>query len=305
MLFPDGLAESSDAHRTPTPFQRPPAFLSESPRSTPPPPDDFNDEVITTISPSTRRPRKQRTKPPTSQVSISEPSFLVEQTSTETDSPISFDLQPHYPEESTPKPEFTLSIPPAPTSLERVDETELEPQRGNGDFRSTSGFQFPPPSTRRQPSDVSISRIPPISISSRPGTSSSFHHQNAHSLDEPPSISLGLPSPNGMLRTRSATTPPLTAAIDGEFPPHRPLGSTAKRPYEFPPQQTHLGTPGLKDVLKVRFYWIRYRRALIGLDPIAVFRAPDWDGRSSASIAFCGDHTTAVSTFEQPSEPFR
>ena len=223
----------------------------------------------------------------------------------ETQSPVSLDLQPYYPEESTPKPEFTLSVPPALTPLERVDETELEPQRGNGDFRSTSGFQFPPPSTRRQPPDISLSRISPISTSSRPGTSTSFHHQNAHSLDEPPSISLGLPSPTGMLRTRSATTPPLTAAVDGEFPPHRPLGSTAKRPYEFPPQQTHLGTPGLKDVLKVCFLLIRYRRVLIGLDPIVVFRASDWDGRSFTSITLRGNCTEAVSAFEQPSQSVR
>lgn len=124
------------------------------------------------------------------------------------------------------------------------------PKRQDLDLASPASFQFPPPSpaTQRPLYRGLESRSP----STRPGTSLSTH-QNTLSLDAPSISAKNDDIPTSMARSRSATTPtpPLISTIDLDY--ERPSNFTETKRVDLNFAPPNRSTPGLKDVLKVRF----------------------------------------------------
>jgi protein-serine/threonine kinase len=115
------------------------------------------------------------------------------------------------------------------------------------DLASPASFQFPLPSpaTERPLYRGLESRSP----STRPGTSLSTH-QNTLSLDAPSISAKNDYIPTSMARSRSATTP-TPPAIDLGYERLSNIMETKRVDLNFAPPNR--STPGLKDVLKVRF----------------------------------------------------
>ncbi|PPQ99748.1 hypothetical protein CVT24_009731 [Panaeolus cyanescens] len=172
----------------------------------------------------------------------------------------SIDVKPNNISPDTGTPITTTIVPASPVSSMNVAKTPSTRTFGDEvprqvlDLASPSAFQFPRPSTASGDSRPSrlrpaLAKKPP----SRPSTSTGLH-QNAHSLDTS-SANIrydGAASPTMISRTRSATTPPPTTPLDLD-----PAGMTPRAPYSLErkfsdhAQSYNLGTPGLKDVLKI------------------------------------------------------
>lgn len=148
--------------------------------------------------------------------------------------------------------EFSLDSSAITQSPKIVDGSLVDNEpKDDLDLASTAAFQFPVDSRQAIPRQ-STSRVTQRQASPTPRTAAVDHfntHQNALSLDT--SSRHDIPS---VPRTRSATTPPPILNTERDF-----LTSTYKSPN--PIDRTlklnssgkllNLGTPGLKDVLKV------------------------------------------------------
>ncbi|KAF9047266.1 hypothetical protein BJ165DRAFT_1079979 [Panaeolus papilionaceus] len=218
--------------------------LSSSPvsiRTRPPvPPPNTSPEM--TIPPSFSRLGNKATSPNNDSID-----YKPNLTSSDISSPITTTVVPASPINSTD----TTKPPPRP-ARQLADDASKQFL----DLASPSAFQFPRPSTAS--GDTRPSRLRPTLTKkppSRPSTSTGLH-QNAHSLDTSAAVSRyeGGPSATGLMsRTRSATTPPPMTPLDLDPAGVTPRPSYAmERKFSDQPQYYNLGTPGLKDVLKVR-----------------------------------------------------
>ena len=131
------------------------------------------------------------------------------------------------------------------------------------DLASPTAFQFPVHSKQAMPHQ-STSRVTQSQASATPRTTVNYPntHQNALSLDTPPRHDLSLFVP----RTRSATTPPPMSNVERDLLTFvRKTPNPTDRTLRLNEQNSsakllNLGTPGLKDVLKV---WSSFKQCAI------------------------------------------